>query len=122
MPGDPSSVLAALGLDRRTEQLYFRLAPVSGHTVTGVAQLVQQRPDQLMRSLAPLVERGLVVVSEDRIMVPALAEAVSELVLRQARSAASSAAMLAELSSAVPHLVASTTRPDPRHVTEVHPL
>lgn len=44
MPGDPSSVLAALGLDRRTEQLYFRLAPVSGHTVTGVAQLVQQRP------------------------------------------------------------------------------
>ena len=62
MPGDPSSVLAALGLDRRTEQLYFRLAPVSGHTVAGVAQLVQQRPDQLMRSLAPLLERGLVVV------------------------------------------------------------
>jgi DNA-binding CsgD family transcriptional regulator len=122
MPGDPSSVLAALGLDRRTEQLYFRLVPVSGHTVTGVAQLVQQRPDQLMRSLAPLLDRGLVVVSEDRIVVPALAEAVSELVLRQARSAASSAAMLAELSSAVPHLVASTTRPDPRHVTEVHPL
>ncbi len=122
MSGDPSSVLAALGLDRRTEQLYFRLAPASGHTVTGVAQLVQQRPDQLMRSLAPLLERGLVVVSEDRIVVPALAEAVSELVLRQARSAASSAAMLAELSSAVPHLVASTTRPDPRHVTEVHPL
>ena len=30
--------------------------------------------------------------------------------------------MLAELSSAVPHLVASTTRPDPRHVTEVRPL
>jgi DNA-binding CsgD family transcriptional regulator len=90
MPGDPSSVLAALGLDRRTEDLYFRLAPVSGHTVTGVAQLVQQRPDQLVRSLAPLLERGLVVV--------------------------------AELSSAVPHLVASATRPDPRHVTEVHPL
>jgi DNA-binding CsgD family transcriptional regulator len=122
MPGDPSSVLAALGLDRRTEQLYFRLAPVSGHTVTGVAQLVQQRPDQLVRSLAPLLERGLVVVSDDRIVVPALADAVSELVLRQARSAASSAAMLAELSSAVPHLVASTTRPDPRHVTEVRPL
>ena len=122
MSGDPSSVLAALGLDRRTEQLYFRLAPASGHTVTGVAQLVQQRPDQLMRSLAPLLERGLVVVSEDRIVVPALAEAVSELVLRQARSAAASAAMLAELSSAVPHLVASTTRPDPRHVTEVRPL
>jgi len=30
--------------------------------------------------------------------------------------------MLAELSSAVPHLVASTTRPDPHHVTDVRPL
>jgi len=122
MPGDPSSVLSALGVDRRTEQLYFRLGPASGHTVAGVAQLVQERPEQLMRSLAPLLERGLVVVSEDRVVVPPLAEAVSELVLRQARSAASSAAMLAELSSAVPHLVASTTRPDPHHVTDVRPL
>ena len=122
MPGDPSSVLSALGVDRRTEQLYFRLGPASGHTVAGVAQLVQERPEQLMRSLAPLLERGLVVVSEDRVVVPPLAEAVSELVLRQARSAASSAAMLAELSSAVPHLVASTTRPDAGLVTDVRPL
>lgn len=122
MPGDPSSVLAALGLDRRTEQLYFRLVPVSGHTITGVAQLVQQAPEQLLRSLAPLLERGLVEVVEDRVVVPSLAEAVSELVLREARSAASAAVTLAELSQAVPHLVASTTRPDPSHVTEVHPL
>jgi DNA-binding CsgD family transcriptional regulator len=95
---------------------------VSGHTVTGVARLVQEPRELLIRSLAPLSERGLVIVSDDRIVVPALAEAVSALVLRQARSAASAAAMLAELSSAVPHLVASTTRPDPGHVTEVHPL
>jgi DNA-binding CsgD family transcriptional regulator len=122
MPGDPSSVLAALGLDRGTEQLYFRLVPVSGHTITGVAQLVQQAPEQLLRSLAPLLERGLVEVVEDRVVVPSLAEAVSELVLREARSAASAAVTLAELSQAVPHLVASTTRPDPSHVTEVHPL
>jgi DNA-binding CsgD family transcriptional regulator len=122
MPGDPSSVLAALGLDRRTEQLYFRLAPVSGHTVTGVAQLVRQAPEQLLRDLAPLLERGLVVLAEDRIVVPSLAEAVSDLVLQEARSAAASATKLAELSSAVPHLVAAATRPDPTHVTEVHPL
>lgn len=122
MPGDPSSALAALGLDRRTEQLYFRLVPVSGHTITGVAQLVQQAPEELLRSLTPLLERGLVEVVEDRVVVPSLAEAVSELVLREARSAASAAVTLAELSQAVPHLVASTTRPDPSHVTEVHPL
>jgi DNA-binding CsgD family transcriptional regulator len=122
MPGDPSSVLAALGLDRRTEQLYFRLAPVSGHTLVGVARLVQERPEQLVRDLGPLLERGLVVLAEDRIVVPSLAEAVSDLVLQEARSAAASATKLAELSSAVPHLVAATTRPDPTHVTEVHPL
>ena len=62
------------------------------------------------------------VVAEDRVVVPPLADAVSELVLREARSAAASAAKLAELSSAVPHLVAATTRPDRRHLTEVHPL
>ncbi len=122
MSADPSSVLAALGLDRRAEQLYFRLVPVSGHTLVGVAQLVQSEPDRLLRDLAPLLERGLVVVAEDRVVVPPMAEAVSTLVLREARSAAASATVLAELSTAVPHLVAAATRPDRHHLTEVHPL
>jgi DNA-binding CsgD family transcriptional regulator len=122
MSGDPSSVLTALGLDRRAERLYFQLAPVSGHTVAGVAQLVQTRPEQLLRDMAPLLERGLVEVSDDRLRVPPLAEALSELVLREARSAASSATVLAGLASAVPHLVAAATRPAPGDVTEVHPL
>jgi DNA-binding CsgD family transcriptional regulator len=122
MSGDPSSVLTALGLDRRAERLYFQLVPLSGHTVAGVAQLVQTRPEQLLRDMGPLVERGLVVVSEERLHVPPLAEAVSELVLREARSAASSATVLAGLSSAVPHLVAAATRPDREDVSEVQPL
>ncbi|MBC2931736.1 DNA-binding response regulator [Nocardioides sp. zg-1228] len=122
MPGDPSSVLVALGLERRAEQLYFRVAPVSGHTVAGVAQVVQARPDQLLRDLAPLIERGLVVVADDRVVVPSLAEAVSELVLREARTAASSAGKLAELSLAVPHLVAAAARPERHHVSDVQPL
>jgi DNA-binding CsgD family transcriptional regulator len=122
MSGDPSSVLSALGLDRRAERLYFQLAPVSGHTVAGVAQLVQARPEQLLRDMGPLVDRGLVVVVDDRLHVPPLAEAVAELVLREARSAASSATVLAGLSSAVPHLVAATTRPDREDVSEVQPL
>ncbi|GAB3017703.1 transcriptional regulator [Nocardioides flavus (ex Wang et al. 2016)] len=122
MSGDPSSALSALGLDRRAERLYFQLAPVSGHTVAGVAQLVHARPEQLLRDIAPLLERGLVHVSEDRIVVPPLAEAVSQLVLRQARTAASSASVLAGLAGAVPHLVAATTRPDRADVSEVRPL
>jgi DNA-binding CsgD family transcriptional regulator len=122
MPGDPSSVLAALGLDRTTEHLYFRLVPVSGHTLTGVAQLVQTAPDRLLRDLAPLLERGLVVVTEDRVEVPPLAEALSALVLQEARTAAVSATKLAELSSAVPHLVAATTRPDRQLFSDVRPV
>ena len=122
MAGDPSSVLSALGLDRRAEHLYFRLVPVSGHTVVGVARLVQSHPDQLLRDMAPLLERGLVAVDDERLVVPPLAEALSELVLREARLAAASATKLAELSSAVPHLVAAATRPDQHDLVDVRPL
>ena len=122
MSGDQSSVLASLGLDRASEQLYFRLVPVSGHTVAGVARLVNGRPDQLLRDLAPLLERGLVVLDEDRIVVPPLAEAVSELVLRESRRATSSAVTLRELANAVPHLVAAATRPLEGDLTDIRPL
>lgn len=122
MPGDPSSVLSSLGLDRASEHLYFRLVPVSGHTVIGVARLVQARPDQLLRDLAPLEERGLVVLTEDRLLVPPLAEALSGLVLRESRRASASAAALRELAGAVPHLVASATRPDEGDLTDIRPL
>lgn len=119
---DPSSVLMALGLDRTSEQLYFRLVPVSGHTVVGVARLLQERPDRVMRDLAPLQERGLVRVVNDRLVVPPLADAVSELMLSESRRAASAASALRELASAVPHLVASTTRPDEADLTDIRPL
>ena len=122
MPVDPSSVLTALGLDRSAEQLYFRLLPVSGHTVIGVAQLVQQHPDRLMEDLAPLQQRGLVVLDGDRLVVPPLAQAVSELVLRESRRATSAATTLRELAGALPHLVAAATRPDESDLTDVRPL
>lgn len=122
MSGDPSSVLASLGLDRAAEHLYFRLVPVSGHTVVGVARLVQTRPAQLLQDLAPLQERGLVVLVDDRVVVPPLAEALSEMVLHESRRAASSAAKLRELAEAVPHLVASTTRPAEGDLTDIRPL
>ncbi len=122
MAGDPSSVLCALGLDRASEHLYFRLVPVSGHTVVGVARLVQVRPDQLLRDVGPLVGHGLVELSGDRLFVPPLAEALSELVLRESRRATASAEKLRELAGAVPHLVAAATRPDPGDLTDIRPL
>ena len=122
MSGDLSSVLSSLGLDRASEHLYFRLVPVSGHTVVGVARLVHAPPEQLLRDLVPLQERGLVVLTEDRLLVPPLAEAVSMLVLRESRRAASSAEALRELAGAVPRLVASATRPDEGDLTDIRPL
>ncbi len=122
MAGDPSSVLAALGLSRDAEQLYFRLVPVSGHTLVGVARLVQERPEGLLRALAPLEERGLVALDGGRLVVPRLAEVLSELVRKESRQAATSAARLSELASAVPHLVAAATRPDVADLTEIRPL
>ena len=122
MAGDPSSVLAALGLDRDAEQLYFRLVPVSGHTLVGVARLVEQPPEGLLRALAPLRERGLVALDGERLVVPPLAEVLSELVRKESQQAATSAARLGELARAVPHLVAAATRPDVADLTEIRPL
>ena len=115
-------MLSALGLDRKTEHLYLRLVPASGHTVVGVAQLVQDPPDRLLRNLAPLEALGLVVLVEERLIVPPLAEVLSELVLHESRQAASTAVRLHELSIALPHLVASTTRPDESDLTDIRPL
>ena len=122
MARDPSSVLAALGVDRAAEQLYFQLVPVSGHTVVGVARLVQTTPARLLDALAPLQQRGLVVFADDRLVVPPLAEALSELVQKESRQSAMSAARLAELAAALPHLVAATTRPLEGDLSEVRPL
>jgi DNA-binding CsgD family transcriptional regulator len=122
-PSDrPVSVLAALGLNRDAERLYFRLAPASGHTIHGVARLMQERLEDLLRRIAPLQELGLVELSEDRVVVPPMATVISTLVQREASQAADSARRLDALSAAVPHLVASATRPPDHDLSEVRPL
>jgi DNA-binding CsgD family transcriptional regulator len=122
MAADPSSALSALGLDRRAEQLYFRLAPATGHTLLGVARLVQETPGELKREMAPLLELGLVVMEGDRVVVPPIARVVAELVQRESEIAATSAQRLEALAGAVPHLVAAATRPDEDDLSEVRPL
>jgi DNA-binding CsgD family transcriptional regulator len=123
MPADRSaSVLSALGLDRDAERLYFRLAPASGHTLAGVARLLQHRVEDLLRALAPLEELGLVLLAEERLVVPPMAAVIADLVRREAAIAATSSRRLEELSDAVPHLVAASARPPEHDLTEVRPL
>lgn len=122
MAADSSSVLHSLGLDRGAERMYFYLAPVSGHKVDEAARLLRGTREDLLRELEPLRELGLVRLVDDRVMVPLLAEAVAELVQREARRAATSAERLESLAFAVPHLVADSTRPDEHELAEVRPL
>lgn len=122
MAADTSSVLNALGLDRNTERLYFALPPASGHTVDEAARILRGTPEELVRGLEPLLHLGLVRLVDDRVEVPVLAEAVAELVQREARLAATSSQRLRELAIAVPHLVAASTRPSERDLTDVRPL
>jgi DNA-binding CsgD family transcriptional regulator len=118
----PVSVLSALGLSREAERLYFRLAPASGHTVPGVARLMQHRVEDLVRAIAPLVELGLVELSDDRLVVPPVATVVARLVQKEASIAATSARRLDALAEAVPHMVAAAARPPEHDLTEVRPL
>ena len=121
-PDASVSVLSALGLDRAQERLYFRLAPASGHTLHGAARLLQEKLEDLLRQVVPLQELGLVVVSEDRLLVPPMATVIAGLVQQESTRAAAAAQRLRALSGAVPHLVASTTRPPEHDLTEVRPL
>lgn len=121
-PDTSVSVLSALGLDREQERLYFRLAPASGHTLHGAARLLQERLEDLLRQVVPLQELGLVEVSEGRLLVPPMATVIAELVQQESTRAAAGAQRLRALSDAVPHLVASTTRPPDHDLTEVRPL
>lgn len=121
-PDSTVSVLSALGLGRETERLYFRLAPASGHTLHGVARLLQEKEKDLLRKIAPLEDLGLVVLAEDRLEVPPMATVVADLVHRESSLAAATARRLGALSEAVPHLVAAHTRPQEDAVTDVRPL
>lgn len=122
MPNNSSSVFAALGLSEEAEQLYFRLAPASGHTLEGVARLLQTSRKALLKDLALLLDQGLVRLEADRVLVPPLATVIADLLQREGRRAAVVADRLRSLSTAVPRLVAATTRPDESDFDEVRPL
>ena len=117
-----SSALAALGLDRLSEDLYFRVVPASGHTTLGVARLLSMGLDDLLRDLAPLLDMGLVKLDGKRVIVPPMAGAVADLVEREARAASSAGDRLAVLARVVPQLVAASTRPAEDDVADVQPI
>lgn len=118
----PSSVLTSLGVTRESERLYYQVAAAAGHTLEGVARLLQVSRVVLLRDLAPLMDLGLVKLDGERLAIPPMASVVADLVRSEATRAGTVAARLDALAWAVPHLVAATTRPDESEFSEVRPL
>lgn len=118
----PSSVLTALGLTPDAERLYYQVAPTAGHTLEGVASLLQVSRSMLLRDLSPLLDLGLVKLDGERLAIPLMASVVADLVRGEAIRSAIVANRLDALAWAVPHLVAAHTRPDEAELSEVRPL
>jgi DNA-binding CsgD family transcriptional regulator len=114
--------MTALGLEREDEVLYHRLAPVSGHTLEGVARLLRTGREDLVADTRRLVELGLVQIDGQRLLVPPMSGVIARLVQRESRLAATVAGRLDRIAEAVPHLVAAATRPEESDLAEVRPL
>ena len=53
------SVISALGFSRNADRAYHRVLPQSGRELVWVAASLLQTPEELLRDLAPLRERGI---------------------------------------------------------------
>ena len=116
------SVITALGFGKAADRAYHQVVGQSGRELVSIAQSVLRTPEELMRDLAPLVERGIAQVEDSRLFVLTPAEAVVRMVEISAESAAAAHARLEAVGRALPHLTASNVRPADGDVESVHPV
>ena len=105
------SVITALGFGKAADRAYHQVVGQSGRELVSIAQSVLRTPEELMRDLAPLVERGIAQVEDSRLFVLTPAEAVVRMVEISADAAAAAHARLEAVGRALPHLTASNVRP-----------
>lgn len=122
MAHPPESVISALGFGKVADRAYHQVLPQSGRELVSVAQSVLRTPEELLRDLAPLVEKGIVTCKESRIFVLNPGEAVARLVTLSAESAASAHERLDAVARALPYLTATTVRPADGEVEDVLPV
>ncbi|WP_151084192.1 DNA-binding response regulator [Nocardioides cynanchi] len=113
------TVLAALGLDPEAEHRYHQVLPLSGTPIAGVASALGVPEEHLGQTLAPLLAHRIVSVTEGRLRVRPLAEALAEALAREADATAATRERLDGLAAAVPLLVAAGSRPGPGEVEDV---
>lgn len=119
---EQDTVLTALGFSPALERTYQRVLRQSGQRVAWAAAGVSRTPERLLQELAPLVERGLVRITDDRLYVESPAQALARMIVQQSEAASRSHADLAALARAVPLLLASGARPGEGEVDDVRPL
>lgn len=122
MAPPPESVISALGFGKTADRAYHQVLPQSGRELVSVAQSVLRTPEELVRDLAPLVEKGIVSIEDSRLFVLTPGEAVARWVTDTAEGAAAAHARLEAVSRALPYLTASNVRPADGAVSDVQPV
>jgi DNA-binding transcriptional ArsR family regulator len=116
------SVLSALGTSAEDEQRYQQVLPLSGASVSEIADALGVEPTGVPGVLAGLTASGIVRVHDDRVIVQRLDQALATAISREADAVKRTRDRLADLAGAVPLLVAAGTRPGPGEVEDVRAL
>ena len=116
------SVITALGFGKTADRAYHQVVSQNGRELVSVASSVLRTPEELLRDLAPLVDRGIVRVEDSRLFVLTPAEVVVRMVEISAESAAAAHGRLEAVARALPHLTASNVRPADGELAEVQPV
>lgn len=92
---------------------------MSGTPLAGVAAALGVKVEALPALLSALVDRGIVLTTDDRLGVRSVQEAVAAEIRLQAEAAAETRLRLDDLARAVPFLTAAATRPGPGEVEDL---
>lgn len=118
----PQTVMTALGFSRSLDRIYEQVLGQSGRELVSIASVLLRTPEETLKELAPLIERGLVRLEGTQLFAVSPVDAISLTLADQAASAAVAHERLRQLTAAIPFLTASSARPAPGEVQDVEPL
>lgn len=118
--GRSQTLMTALGFDPGAAQLYSRLLPLNGWPLVVVAATLSTSEEELAEEAAPLIESGVICVSETLTVLSPTA-VVAHMLERAATRAQDAHDHLLKISQSVPY-VAGTAARLPAPIGEEHPI
>ncbi|MEI7054856.1 helix-turn-helix transcriptional regulator [Nocardioides sp. CCNWLW239] len=118
--GRSQTLMTALGFEPGAAQLYSRLLPLNGWPLVVVAATLSTSEDELKQEAAPLIESGVICVSETLTVLSPTA-VVAHMLERAATRAQDAHDHLLKISQSVPY-VAGTAARLPATIGEEHPI